>query len=134
MAHVRGVAELLPAWLERGRGCFVVDRVLARAAHMRGTRHLLLVTSTPPSPYAECSPPPPRTAACGALHSRQWCATEHAGPVRRGRKVVLADAAIEPEQSPQALPRPGGGISHPAHPEVRGYYAAGQRPRQVRAG
>ena len=37
MAHVRASRELLPAWLERGRGCFVVTAsaagLLAHADH-----------------------------------------------------------------------------------------------------
>ena len=37
MAHVRASRELLPAWLERGRGCFVVTASAAGLLTMLGS-------------------------------------------------------------------------------------------------
>ena len=103
LAHVRASRELLPAWLERGSGRFVVTASAAGLLTMLGSAPYS-VTKHAAEAYAE------------------WLAAtyEHRGLVvhcicpqgvrtamlaasGRAGKVVLADDAIEPEQVADAL-------------------------------
>ena len=64
MAHVRASRELLPAWLERGRGCFVVTASAAGLLTMLGTA-TYSVTKHGAESYAEW-------LAATYAHRGQW--------------------------------------------------------------
>jgi len=124
LAHVRAARALLPGWLERGRGTFVVTASAAGLLTMLGS-----------APYSVT-----KHAAVGFA---EWLAATYAhrglsvhcicpqgvrtqmlansGPAG---DVVLADAAIEPEQVADALAdaMAGGRFLVLPHPEVRDYY------------
>ncbi|HEY4464838.1 MAG TPA: SDR family NAD(P)-dependent oxidoreductase [Streptosporangiaceae bacterium] len=125
MAHVRAARELLPGWLARGRGRFVVTASAAGLLTMLGA-----------APYSAT-----KHAAVGYA---EWLAATYghrgldvhcvcpqgvrtamlAGSGRAGQ-VVLQDTAIEPEAVADAL---WAGMSDGRflilpHPEVAGYYA-----------
>jgi NAD(P)-dependent dehydrogenase (short-subunit alcohol dehydrogenase family) len=125
MAHVRAARELLPGWLNRGRGRFVVTASAAGLLTMLGA-----------APYSAT-----KHAAVGYA---EWLAATYghrgldvhcvcpqgvrtamlAGSGRAGH-VVLQDTAIEPEAVADAL---WAGMSDGRflilpHPEVAGYYA-----------
>jgi NAD(P)-dependent dehydrogenase (short-subunit alcohol dehydrogenase family) len=136
MAHVRASRELLPAWLDRGRGTFVVTASAAGLLTMLGS-----------APYS--------VTKHGAVAYAEWLAATYAhrgltvhcvcpqgvrtrmllGAGRAG-EVVLGDTAIEPEQVADAL---WDGIADGRflilpHPEVHDYYAmrAGDTDRWLR--
>jgi NAD(P)-dependent dehydrogenase (short-subunit alcohol dehydrogenase family) len=126
MSHVRAARELVPAWLDRGAGCFVATVSAAGLLTMLGS-----------APYA--------VTKHGALAFAEWLAATYR---HRGIRVhalcpqgvrtrmltesgatgeaLLAPTAIEPEDAAAAL------ISALSkdeflilpHPEVAGYYAA----------
>jgi NAD(P)-dependent dehydrogenase (short-subunit alcohol dehydrogenase family) len=125
MAHVRAARELLPGWLARGRGRFVVTASAAGLLTMLGA-----------APYSAT-----KHAAVGYA---EWLAATYghrgldvhcvcpqgvrtamlAGSGQAGQ-VVLQDTAIEPEAVADAL---WAGMSDGRflilpHPEVAGYYA-----------
>jgi NAD(P)-dependent dehydrogenase (short-subunit alcohol dehydrogenase family) len=125
MAHVRAARELLPGWLARGRGRFVVTASAAGLLTMLGA-----------APYSAT-----KHAAVGYA---EWLAATYghrgldvhcicpqgvrtamlAGSGQAGQ-VVLQDTAIEPEVVADAL---WAGMSDGRflilpHPEVAGYYA-----------
>src|SRR3984957_7599098 len=124
MAHVRAARALLPGWLARGSGTFVVTASAAGLLTMLGS-----------APYSVT-----KHAAVGFA---EWLAAtyQHRGltvhcvcpqGVRtqmladsgRPGEIVLADAAIEPEQVADALATAmavGRFLVLP-HPEVRDYY------------
>ncbi len=124
MAHVRASRELLPGWLARGRGCFVVTASAAGLLTMLGAVPYS-VTKHAAEAYAEWLA---ATYAHRGLTVHCICpqgvktsmldASGHAG------KVVLADAAIEPEQVADALweGMADGRFLILPHPQVRGYY------------
>ncbi|HEX6521899.1 MAG TPA: SDR family oxidoreductase [Streptosporangiaceae bacterium] len=125
LAHVRASRELLPAWLERGRGTFVVTASAAGLLTMLGT-----------APYS--------VTKHGAVAYAEWLAATYAhrgltvhclcpqgvrtqmlaGSGRPG-EVLLAASAIEPEQVADALweAMSDGRFLVLPHPEVREYYA-----------
>ena len=124
MAHVRASRELLPAWLERGRGCFVVTASAAGLLTMLGaapysvTKHAaeayaewLAVTYGHRGLTVHCICPQ-------GVKTRMLAESGEAG------KVVLQDAAIEPEQVADALLKgmAAGRFLILPHPEVHGYY------------
>jgi NAD(P)-dependent dehydrogenase (short-subunit alcohol dehydrogenase family) len=86
MAHVRAARELLPAWLERGRGCFVVTASAAGLLTMLGTA-TYSVTKHAAESYAEWL-----AATYGhrglVVHCicPQGCGRTDAGRVGRGRE------------------------------------------------
>jgi NAD(P)-dependent dehydrogenase (short-subunit alcohol dehydrogenase family) len=129
MAHVRATRELLPAWLERGRGTMVVTASAAGLLTMLGAAPYS-VTKHAAESYAEWL-----AATYGhrglTVHCicPQGVRTNMLASSGRAGQVVLADAAIEPEQVADALlaAMTSGEFLVLPHPEVRGYY-------QMRAG
>ena len=136
MAHVWAARELLPGWLERGRGRFVVTASAAGLLTMLGT-----------APYSVT-----KHAAVGFA---EWLAASYAyrglqvhcicpQGVRTGMlaasgragNVVLQEAAIEPDMVANALwdGMTDGRFLILPHPEVAGYYAlrAGDTDRWLR--
>jgi len=131
MAHVRAARALLPGWLERGKGTFVVTASAAGLLTMLGS-----------APYS--------VTKHGAVAFAEWLAATYAhrgltvhcicpqgvrtqmlaGSGKPG-EVVLAGTAIEPEQVADALwdalARGGeqgqGRFLVLPHPEVKDYYA-----------
>jgi NAD(P)-dependent dehydrogenase (short-subunit alcohol dehydrogenase family) len=129
MAHVRASRELLPEWLERGRGCFVVTASAAGLLTMLGaapysaTKHAaegyaewLAATYAHRGLTVHCICPQ-------GVRTAMLAASGQAG------QVVLKDAAIEPEQVADALlaGMAEGSFLILPHPEVRGYYEARAR-------
>jgi NAD(P)-dependent dehydrogenase (short-subunit alcohol dehydrogenase family) len=126
LAHVRAARELLPAWLARGHGTFVVTASAAGLLTMLGS-----------APYSVT-----KHAAVGFA---EWLAASYAhrglsvhcicpqgvrtqmlaGSGQAGQ-VVLSQTAIEPEQVADALwdAMAEGRFLVLPHPEVRDYYAA----------
>jgi NAD(P)-dependent dehydrogenase (short-subunit alcohol dehydrogenase family) len=124
MAHVRAARELLPAWLERGRGCFVVTASAAGLLTMLGSA-TYSVTKHAAESYAEWL-----AATYGhrglVVHCicPQGVRTNMLAQSGGAGKVVLQDAAIEPEQVAEALLAglAAGTFLILPHPEVHGYY------------
>ena len=129
MAHVRATRELLPAWLERGHGTLVVTASAAGLLTMLGAAPYS-VTKHAAESYAEWL-----AATYGhrglTVHCicPQGVRTNMLANSGQAGQVVLADAAIEPEQVADALlaGMAAGEFLILPHPEVRGYY-------QMRAG
>ena len=124
MAHVRASRELLPAWLERGRGCFIVTASAAGLLTMLGSAPYS-VTKHAAEGYAEWL-----AATYGhrglVVHCicPQGVRTNMLATSGQAGQVVLQDAAIEPEQVADALLEgiAAGRFLILPHPEVRGYY------------
>ena len=124
MAHVRASRELLPGWLERGRGCFVVTASAAGLLTMLGTA-TYSVTKHAAESYAEW-------LAATYAHRRlvvhcicpQGVRTNMLAQSGEAGKVVLQAAAIEPEQVAEALlaALASGTFLVLPHPEVHAYY------------
>ena len=129
MAHVRAARELLPAWLERGQGCMVVTASAAGLLTMLGSAPYS-VTKHAAESFAEWLA---ATYAHRGLTVHCICPqgvrTSMLAQSGEAGKVVLADAAIEPEQVAETLLArlADGQFLVLPHPEVRGYY-------QLRAG
>ena len=124
MAHVRASRELLPAWLERGRGCFVVTASAAGLLTMLGTA-TYSVTKHAAESYAEWLAATYRHRGL-VVHCicPQGVRTNMLAESGGAGKVVLQDAAIEPEQVAEALLAglAAGTFLILPHPEVHGYY------------
>src|SRR5580700_11055480 len=124
MAHVRAARELLPGWLERGRGTFVVTASAAGLLTMLGAAPYS-VTKHAAEGYAEWLA---ATYAHRGLVVHCICPqgvrTNMLAQSGEAGKVVLRDAAIEPEQVADALLEgiAAGRFLILPHPEVRGYY------------
>jgi NAD(P)-dependent dehydrogenase (short-subunit alcohol dehydrogenase family) len=124
MAHVRASKELLPAWLDRGHGTFVVTASAAGLLTMLGS-----------APYS--------VTKHGAVAYAEWLAATyaHRGLVvhclcpqgvrtkmladsGRAGEIVLRGGAIEPEQVADALldGMADGRFLILPHPEVHDYY------------
>jgi NAD(P)-dependent dehydrogenase (short-subunit alcohol dehydrogenase family) len=125
LAHVRASRELLPAWLDRGRGTFVVTASAAGLLTMLGSAPYS-VTKHAAEAYAEW------LAATYAhrgvtVHCvcPQGVRTQMLADSGRAGEVVLMAAAIEPEQVADALwdAMGEGRFLVLPHPEVRDYYA-----------
>lgn len=124
MAHVRASRELLPAWLARGRGCFVVTASAAGLLTMLGSA-TYSVTKHAAESYAEWL-----AASYGhrglVVHCicPQGVRTSMLARTGAAGQLVLQDAAIEPEQVADALLEgmADGRFLILPHPEVRGYY------------
>src|SRR5271170_2315018 len=125
MAHVRASRELLPGWLSRGRGCFVVTASAAGLLTMLGAAPYS-VTKHAAEAYAEW---------LAATYSHRGLAVHCICPqgVRtsmlaasgRAGDIVLREAAIEPEEVGEALCEglADGRFLILPHPQVRDYYA-----------
>ena len=136
MAHVRASRELLPAWLERGRGCFVVTASAAGLLTMLGSA-TYSVTKHAAESYAEWLAATYEHRGL-VVHCicPQGVRTNMLAQSGEAGKVVLQDAAIEPEQVAEALLEgmAAGRFLILPHPEVaRVLPDAGQRPRPVAA-
>ena len=124
MAHVRASRELLPGWLERGRGCFVVTASAAGLLTMLGAAPYS-VTKHGAEAYAEWL-----AATYGhrglAVHCicPQGVRTSMLAASGRAGDVVLREAAIEPEDVGEALWEglADGRFLILPHPEVRDYF------------
>jgi NAD(P)-dependent dehydrogenase (short-subunit alcohol dehydrogenase family) len=136
MAHVRASRELLPAWLKRGRGRFVVTASAAGLLTMLGSA-TYSVTKHAAEAYAEWL-----AASYGhrglVVHCicPQGVRTNMLAGSGQAGQVVLKDSAIEPEQVADALLEgmAAGRFLILPHPEVGGYYAmrAGDPDRWLR--
>jgi NAD(P)-dependent dehydrogenase (short-subunit alcohol dehydrogenase family) len=129
LAHVRAARLLLPGWLSRGAGTFVVTASAAGLLTMLGAAPYS-VTKHAAVGFAEWLA---ATYAHRGLTVHCICPqgvrTNMLASSGRAGQVVLADAAIEPEQVADALlaGMAAGEFLILPHPEVRGYY-------QLRAG
>jgi NAD(P)-dependent dehydrogenase (short-subunit alcohol dehydrogenase family) len=136
MAHVRASRELLPGWLGRGQGCFVVTASAAGLLTMLGSAPYS-VTKHAAEAYAEWLA---ATYAHRGLTVHCICPqgvrTSMLAASGRAGEIVLKQAAIEPEQVGDALwdRLADGGFLVLPHPEVRDYYAmrAGDTDRWLR--
>jgi NAD(P)-dependent dehydrogenase (short-subunit alcohol dehydrogenase family) len=124
MAHVRASRELLPGWLARGRGCFVITASAAGLLTMLGAAPYS-ATKHAAEAYAEWLA---ATYAHRGLAVHCICPqgvrTSMLADSGRAGQVVLAGAAIEPEQVGEALWQglADGRFLVLPHPEVRSYY------------
>src|SRR5580700_3371337 len=124
MAHVRASRELLPAWLERGRGCFVVTASAAGLLTMLGSAPYS-ITKHAAEGYAEWL-----AATYGhrglTVHCicPQGVRTSMLAASGRAGDVVLREAAIEPEEVGEALWEglADGRFLILPHPQVHDYY------------
>ena len=124
MAHVRATRELLPTWLERGHGTMVITASAAGLLTMLGAAPYS-VTKHAAESYAEWL-----AATYGhrglTVHCicPQGVRTNMLANSGEAGKVVLQDAAIEPEQVADTLlaGMASGEFLILPHPEVRGYY------------
>ena len=125
MAHVRAARELLPGWLERGRGTFVITASAAGLLTMLGAAPYS-VTKHAAEGYAEWLAATYShrglTVHCicpQGVRTQMLADSGHAG------ETVLMDAAIEPEVVADALCAAmiAGRFLVLPHPEVRDYYA-----------
>jgi NAD(P)-dependent dehydrogenase (short-subunit alcohol dehydrogenase family) len=125
LAHVRAARGLLPGWLARGRGTFVVTASAAGLLTMLGSAPYS-VTKHAAVAFAEW------LAVTYAHHGLtvhcvcpQGVRTKMLADSGRPGEIVLMDTAIEPEQVADALwdaVTEGRFLVLP-HPEVRDYYA-----------
>lgn len=124
MAHVRAARALLPGWLERGRGTFVVTASAAGLLTMLGAAPYS-VTKHAAVGFAEWLA---ATYAHRGLSVHCICPqgvrTQMLANSGRAGEVVLAEAAIEPSQVAEALAAAmaEGTFLVLPHPEVRDYY------------
>jgi NAD(P)-dependent dehydrogenase (short-subunit alcohol dehydrogenase family) len=124
LAHVRAARALLPGWLDRGSGTFVVTASAAGLLTMLGAAPYS-VTKHAAVGFAEWLA---ATYAHRGLTVHCVCPqgvrTQMLANSGRAGDVVLADAAIEPEQVADALAAAmaEGRFLVLPHPEVRDYY------------
>jgi NAD(P)-dependent dehydrogenase (short-subunit alcohol dehydrogenase family) len=124
MAHVRAARALLPGWLDRGQGTFVVTASAAGLLTMLGSAPYS-VTKHAAVGFAEWLA---ATYAHRGLTVHCICPqgvrTQMLANSGRAGDVVLADAAIEPEQVADALAAAmaEGRFLVLPHPEVHDYY------------
>jgi NAD(P)-dependent dehydrogenase (short-subunit alcohol dehydrogenase family) len=126
MSHVRASRQLLPAWLERGRGTLVITASAAGLLTMLGSAPYS-ATKHAAVGYAEWLA---ATYAHRGLTVHCLCPqgvrTQMLADSGRPGQVLLADAAIEPEQVAGALweAMEDKRFLVLPHPEVRDYYVA----------
>jgi NAD(P)-dependent dehydrogenase (short-subunit alcohol dehydrogenase family) len=124
LAHVRAARILLPGWLARGRGTFVVTASAAGLLTMLGAAPYS-VTKHAAEGFAEWLAATYAhrglTVHCICPQGVRTQMLANSGPAG---EVVLADAAIEPEQVADALAAAltDGKFLVLPHPEVRDYY------------
>ena len=126
MAHVRAARELLPGWLERGRGRFIATVSAAGLLTMLGTAPYS-VTKHAALAFAEWLS---ATYRHRGIHVHALCPQGVRTRMLEGTgaagDLLLTPTAIEPEQVAQAVlaaVREGRFMILP-HPEVAGFYAA----------
>jgi NAD(P)-dependent dehydrogenase (short-subunit alcohol dehydrogenase family) len=124
MAHVRAARVLLPGWLARGYGTFVVTASAAGLLTMLGSAPYS-VTKHAAESFAEWLSATYQHRGL-AVHCvcPQGVRTQMLANSGRAGEVVLAGAAIEPEQVADALAAAlaDGRFLVLPHPEVRDYY------------
>jgi NAD(P)-dependent dehydrogenase (short-subunit alcohol dehydrogenase family) len=126
MSHVRAARHLLPGWLERGRGTLVITASAAGLLTMLGSAPYS-VTKHAAVGYAEWLA---ATYAHRGLTVHCLCPqgvrTQMLANSGRSGEVLLASAAIEPEQVADALweAMSENRFLVLPHPEVRDYYVA----------
>jgi NAD(P)-dependent dehydrogenase (short-subunit alcohol dehydrogenase family) len=124
LAHVRAARALLPGWLGRGSGTFVVTASAAGLLTMLGSAPYS-VTKHAAEAFAEWLA---ATYAHRGLTVHCICPqgvrTQMLRDSGRHGEILLADAAIEPEQVAEALwnALADGSFLVLPHPEVREYY------------
>ncbi len=124
LAHVRASRALLPAWLARGQGTFVVTASAAGLLTMLGSAPYS-VTKHAAVAFAEWLA---ATYAHRGLSVHCICPqgvrTQMLADAGRPGEILLADTAIEPGQVADALweAMAGGRFLVLPHPEVRDYY------------
>jgi NAD(P)-dependent dehydrogenase (short-subunit alcohol dehydrogenase family) len=125
LAHVRASRELLPAWLERGRGTFVVTASAAGLLTMLGAAPYS-ATKHAAEAYAEWLAATYRHRGL-VVHCicPQGVRTQMLARSGRAGETVLMGSAIEPEQVADAFwdALAEGRFLVLPHPEVRDYYA-----------
>jgi len=126
LAHVRAARELLPAWLARGKGTFVVTASAAGLLTMLGAAPYS-VTKHAAVAYAEwLAITYSRRGLTVHCVCPQGVRTQMLAGSGRAGELLLAGAAIEPEQVADALwdamTNTGRFLVLP-HPEVQDYYA-----------
>jgi NAD(P)-dependent dehydrogenase (short-subunit alcohol dehydrogenase family) len=125
LAHVRAARALLPGWLARGGGTFVVTASAAGLLTMLGDAPYS-VTKHAAEAFAEWLA---ATYAHRGLTVHCICPqgvrTQMLKDSGRHGEILLAEAAIEPEQVAEALwnALADGSFLVLPHPEVRDYYA-----------
>jgi NAD(P)-dependent dehydrogenase (short-subunit alcohol dehydrogenase family) len=125
LAHVRAARALLPGWLARGRGTFVVTASAAGLLTMLGSAPYS-VTKHAAEAFAEWLA---ATYAHRGLTVHCICPqgvrTQMLADSGRPGEIVLMDTAIEPERVADALvdAMTEGSFLVLPHPEVRDYYA-----------
>jgi len=125
LAHVRAARTLLPGWLDRGRGTFVVTASAAGLLTMLGDASYS-VTKHAAEAFAEWLA---ATYAHRGLTVHCICPqgvrTQMLADSGRAGEIVLLENAIEPEQVADALvdAMAEGSFLVLPHPEVRDYYA-----------
>jgi NAD(P)-dependent dehydrogenase (short-subunit alcohol dehydrogenase family) len=125
LAHVRASRALLPQWLARGRGTFVITASAAGLLTMLGSAPYS-VTKHAAEAFAEWLA---ATYAHRGLTVHCVCPqgvrTQMLADSGRPGEIVLMDTAIEPEQVADALvgAMAEGSFLVLPHPEVRDYYA-----------
>jgi NAD(P)-dependent dehydrogenase (short-subunit alcohol dehydrogenase family) len=126
LSHVRASRHLLPGWLERGSGTLVITASAAGLLMMLGSA-AYSVTKHGAVSYAEWLSATYRHRGL-AVHCicPQGVRTQMLADSGRHGEVLLADAAIEPEQVADALwdALADGRFLVLPHPEVQDYYAA----------
>ena len=124
MAHVRAARALLPGWLARGSGTFVVTASAAGLLTMLGSAPYS-VTKHAAVGFAEWLAATYQHRGL-AVHCvcPQGVRTQMLANSGRAGEVVLAGAAIEPEQVADALVAAlaDGSFFVLPHPEVHDYY------------
>jgi NAD(P)-dependent dehydrogenase (short-subunit alcohol dehydrogenase family) len=124
MAHVRAARELLPGWLRRGRGCFVVTASAAGLLTALGNAPYS-VTKHGAEAYAEWLAATYRHRGL-AVHCicPQGVRTAMLAASGRAADILLREAAIEPEEVGEALWEglADGRFLILPHPEVHDYY------------
>jgi NAD(P)-dependent dehydrogenase (short-subunit alcohol dehydrogenase family) len=124
MAHVRAARELLPGWLARGSGTFVVTASAAGLLTMLGSAPYS-VTKHAAESFAEwLSAMYQHRGLTVHCVCPQGVRTQMLANSGRAGEVVLAGAAIEPEQVADALAAAlaDGRFLVLPHPEVHDYY------------